>query len=130
MSKFYDPQVNLYVKDVKISEQFYIHNFGFVETFRTPETGNAIHVELTLGQFKLGIASISSAESMHHLKVGTGLPRCEVVIWTDETDIAYNTLIKKGITSLSEPHTFIETIRAAWVSDPDDNPIQIVSKVK
>lgn len=114
---------------MKESEQFYIDNFGFTESFRTPKTGDPIHVELTLGQFILGVASISSAESMHNLKVGTGLPRCEVVLWTDDTDLAYSSLIEKGIISLSKPHTFLDTVRSAWVSDPDGNPIQLVSKV-
>ncbi|MFW9928931.1 MAG: VOC family protein [Candidatus Thorarchaeota archaeon] len=127
---FYNPQVNLYVKDVAESVQFYINNFGFIETFRTPKSGNPVHVELKLDQFILGLALISAAEDMHGLKVGTGLPKCEIVVWTQDVDIAYKALLEKGVPSISEPHTFLNTLRSAWIADPDGNLVQIVSKIE
>lgn len=128
--KFYNPQVNLYVKDVETSVQFYINNFGFTETFRTPKIGNPIHVELKLGHFILGLALISAAENMHGLKIGVGSPKAEIIIWTDNTDSVYEFLTQKGVIGISNPHTFLRNLRAAWVADPDRNPIQIVSKIK
>jgi lactoylglutathione lyase len=45
---FRDPQVNFYVNDIDVSLRFYRDLFGFEETFRTPEQGAPIHVELRL----------------------------------------------------------------------------------
>ena len=27
-----------------------------------------------------------------------------------------------------EPHDFLDSLRAAWVADPDGNPVQIVTR--
>lgn len=45
--KFTDPAINYYVEDVEIAAHFYIENFGFVETFRTPKQGKPIHKRVT-----------------------------------------------------------------------------------
>ena len=127
---FHNPSINLYVKDVEASIKFYITNFGFTETFRTPKSVEPDHVELKLENFTLGVASISSAKSMHGLNVGTGLPKGEVVLWTNDVDGAYNQLIEKGVKGLSKPHTFIDVIRSAWVADIDGNPIQMVCRIQ
>lgn len=128
--KYYDVQINLYVTNVEISVRFYSENFGFVETFRTPKEGTPVHVELKLGNFVLGLAHIGAAKSMHGLDVGGGKPSGEVLVWTDNVDNAYTVLINKGVKSISKPHTFLDTLRAAWVADPDGYPIEIVTKLK
>lgn len=125
---FRDPQVNFYVEDVDAAARFYRDLFGFVETFRTPEHGAPIHVEMRLGQLTLGLATIASTRSMHGLPVGPGPPRAELVVWTDDVDEAYAMLMAKGARALSQPHDFLATLRAAWVADPDGNPVQIVAR--
>jgi catechol 2,3-dioxygenase-like lactoylglutathione lyase family enzyme len=125
---FRDPQINLYVKGVESSVSFYKNLFGFLETFRTPKNGTPIHVELRLGGLILGLASIESARAIHGLEVGSGPPRGEVALWTDDVDDAFEKLKAKGARVLSTPHDFIGTVRGAWISDPDGNPIQIVAK--
>lgn len=127
-SVFRHPQVNLYVKDVVASVSFYTDLFGFTETFRTPKSGTPVHVELRLGHLILGLASIESLRRIHGLAGGEGPPKGEVVLWTDDVDKAFARLIAKGVRTLTAPHDFTGSLRGAWVADPDDNPVQIVSK--
>jgi len=128
---FHDPQVNFYVADIDASVRFYRDLSGFREIFRTPPTGAPIHVEMRVdqGQLTLGLAAIETARQLHGLPAGSGPPRAEVVVWTDDVDRAYAAVTAKGARALSAPHDFIGTLRAAWVADPDGNPIQIVSRV-
>ena len=123
-----DAMVNYYVNDVEGLAAFYCKHFGLVETFRTPESGPAVHIEVRLGHFSLGLTSIPVARTMHHLPLNPGLPRGEIALWTDNVDGAYATLIAQGMRSVSAPHNFLETppLRAAWIEDPEGNPIQLV----
>lgn len=126
---FTDPAINYYVDDVEVATRFYIDHFGFVETFRTPKEGKPIHVEVTLGPFILGLASKEAGMSMHGLPLGPAeYPRAELVVWTDDVDAAYAMLVEKGVPSVSPPHNFLASLRAAWVMDPDGNPVEIVSR--
>jgi len=127
---FRNPQVNFYVRDVEASVRFYKELFGFVESFRTPPSGTPSHVELRLGGLILGLASIESAQYMHDLMTGGGQPRAEVCLWTDDVDREYETLVARGVQSLSGPHDFLGRLRAAWVADPDGNPVETVAEFK
>jgi len=127
--RFTDPAINYYVEDVEISVRFYIEYFGFVETFRTPKQGKPIHVEVRLGPLVLGLASKEAGQTVHGLPLGPpGFPRAELVVWTDNVDKAYTMLLEKGVPSVSAPHDFLSSLRAAWVMDPDGNPVEIVSR--
>lgn len=126
---FRDPQLNIYVSDIDVSLRFYGELLGFTETFRTPAHGAPVHVELRLGEFTLGLADIAEVARTHGVEVGpTGLPRAEVVLWTDDVDTAVAELEAQGVPVLSKPHDFVETLRAAWVADPDGNPVQLVMR--
>ncbi len=83
---FDSPQINFYVEDVELTARFYQESFGFTETFRTPDQGPPIHVELRLGQFTLGVADIDALRQMHGIVAGAGRPRAELVIWTEDVD--------------------------------------------
>jgi catechol 2,3-dioxygenase-like lactoylglutathione lyase family enzyme len=127
--QFTNPAINYYVEDVENAVRFYTEHFGFVETFRTPTAGKPIHVEVTLGPLILGLASKAAAQTMHGLPLGTGgFPRAEVVVWTENVDQAYAMLLARGVPSISAPHDFLTSLRAAWVMDPDGNPVEIVSR--
>jgi catechol 2,3-dioxygenase-like lactoylglutathione lyase family enzyme len=127
--KFTDPAINYYVEDVERTVRFYVEHFGFVETFRTPKQGKPIHVEVKLGSLILGLASKDAGRTMHGLPLGPGgFPRAELVVWTDNVDDAYAMLMEKGVPSVSAPHDFLSSLRAAWVMDPDGNPVEIVSR--
>jgi catechol 2,3-dioxygenase-like lactoylglutathione lyase family enzyme len=125
---FESSQVNLYVEDVEVSTRFYRDSFGFTETFRTPEHGRPIHVELQLGSFTLGVAAIDALRDMHGIIAGSGPRRAELVVWTDDVDQAYAVLAARKVRTLSAPHDFLDSLRAAWVADPDGNPVQIVMR--
>jgi catechol 2,3-dioxygenase-like lactoylglutathione lyase family enzyme len=127
---FRDPQINLCVANIEASLRFYRVGLGFQETFRTPSQGTPIHIELRLGGLILGLATVESARGIHHLAVDQtrGAPRGEVVAWTDDVDAAFASLIAEGAPALSEPHDFLSHLRAAWVADPDGNPVQLVMR--
>jgi predicted enzyme related to lactoylglutathione lyase len=125
---FRSPQINLYVQDVAAACRFYGELFGFTETFRTPPTGRAIHAEMRLGDFTLGLGSIDSAREMHGVPAGTGPARAELVLWTADIDAAYARVVEQGAQPLTPPHDFIGTLRAGWITDPDGNPIQLVAR--
>lgn len=99
-----DAMVNYYVNDVEGLATFYCTQFGFVETFRTPAQGAAVHIEVRLGNFVLGLASIPAAREMHGLPLNPGLPRGEIALWTENVDSAYEALTAQGIRSISAPH--------------------------
>ncbi|MDI3340417.1 MAG: hypothetical protein QJR03_07775 [Sphaerobacter sp.] len=60
--------------------------------------------------------------------MSTDFPRAEVCLWTDDVDRAYAELVAKGAQPLSSPHDFLGRLRAAWVADPDGNPVEIVAE--
>lgn len=126
---FERPQVNFYVRDVAESARFYAESFGFTETFRTPGDGPPVHAELRLGTFTLGVATIEALRDDHGITTtGSGPPRAELVVWTDDVDAAYASLAARNVRTLSAPHDFAGSLRAAWVADPDGNPVQIVMR--
>jgi catechol 2,3-dioxygenase-like lactoylglutathione lyase family enzyme len=127
---FERPQVNLYVRDVEVSARFYRESFGFRETFRTPRQGRPDHVELRLDGFTLGLGSIDALREMHGITIGdAAAPRAELVLWTDDVDRTHAELAARGVPTLSPPHDFLDTVRAAWMADPDGNPVQLVTRL-
>ena len=127
---FARPQANLFVDDVGASAAFFLDHCGFTETFRTPEEGAPIHVEMVLDDFTLGVADHAAAESMHALGgASPGLPQCDVTLWCDDADAAYEGLIAAGATPVSEPHDFLGN-RAAWVKEPGGHLVSVVAKVR
>ena len=121
---FRSPAINIYSRDVLRLVGFY-ESLGFRETFRTPEEGTPVHVEVTLDGFTIGIAAVDAAAADHGLSPDLGGRPVEVVLWTDDTDRDYARLTADGAPSLSAPHDFLADLRLAWVADPDGNPIQL-----
>ncbi|EST10811.1 VOC family protein [Sporolactobacillus laevolacticus] len=125
--EFKAPQINLYVDDLEASRAFYEH-LGFKVNFTAEIDGNAVHHELLLDGFTLGIATKESTKEIHGLTPGKN-SGSELVFWVKNTDTAIHYLMEKGAALLSEPHDFLDhRLRAGWVQDPDGNPIQIVCK--
>lgn len=128
MATFRAPMINLYSRDLPRAMAFY-SELGFVETFRTPASGEPVHIELTLDGFTLGIATIEAAEQHHGLRSRGEGRWIEIVLWTDDTDAALNALVAKGALLLSPAHDFLDgKLRAAWIADPDGNPVQLVQR--
>ena len=119
--------INLYSRDLSQAAAFY-SELGFVETFRTPASGEPVHMELTKDGFTLGIANMEAAKQ-HNLRPGGEGHWIEIVLWTDDTDAAVNALVAKGAPLLSPAHDFLDgKLRSAWIADPDGNPIQLVQR--
>ena len=128
--RFTKPAINYYVENVEVVAQFYIEHFGFVETFRTPQQGTPVHVEITLGSFVLGIESQEASQTLHGLPLvePRGIPHTELVLRTENVDEAYARLVEKGVVSIRAPHDLLPSLRVAWISDPDGNPVRIVTR--
>jgi predicted enzyme related to lactoylglutathione lyase len=122
---FRKPAINIYSHDVLRLVSFY-EGLGFRQTFRTPDEGTPVHVEVTLDGFTLGVASVDSASADHGLSPDLSGRPVEIVLWTDATDREYARLTAAGAPLLSPPHDFLANLRAAWVADSDGNPIQLV----
>jgi catechol 2,3-dioxygenase-like lactoylglutathione lyase family enzyme len=121
---FRTPAINIYSHDVLRLVAFY-EGLGFRETFRTPQDGPPVHVEVVLDGFTIGIASVEAAIADHGLSPNLGGRTVEILLWTDDTDRDYARLIAEGAPSLSAPHDWLSDLRLAWVADPDGNPIQL-----
>lgn len=125
---FRAPQINLYSRNLSSAVAFY-EQFGFAETFRTPDKGPAEHIELNLDGFTLGIATFEAARSQHGLHPGGDGHWIEVVLQTDDVDKMVRELVAKGAMLISAPHDFAGgVLRAGWIADPDGNPVQIYQR--
>ncbi len=125
MAEFREPQAVLFSTDVTRSAAFYA-SLGFEEVFRTPVTGEPIHVDLVLDGYRIGIASVDSTRDDHGLDpVATG-QRTAVVLWTEDVRSAYAELVATGVPGLKEPQEWLGRLLIAWLADPDGNPVQIV----
>jgi predicted enzyme related to lactoylglutathione lyase len=126
MPKFKNPMINLYSRDLPRAVAFY-QEFAFVESFRTPASGEPVHIELAKDAFTLGIATLEAAKEHHSLQPRGEGRWIEIVLWTGDVDAAVNALVAVGAPLLSPAHDFLDgKLRAAWVADPEGNPIQLV----
>ncbi len=125
-------QSNYYAKDVERLVIFYRDHFGFKETYRTPQEGQAEHVELRLGDYLIGFSSQDAARRIHHLPIDPGKPRGEIVLWTSDVDQAHQMLMADNVCCIREPHNFDVNekllLRVAWYEDPEGNIFQTVCK--
>jgi glyoxylase I family protein len=128
LSLFRNPQVILFSSDVVKVASFY-ESLGFTETFRVPIESEPIHIDLVLDDYKIGIASVSSTRDDHGLDPLPHGQRAAVILWTDDTTSAYETIIAKGAKPLKSPHKWLDRLLIAWVENPDGNPIQIVQNL-
>ncbi len=85
-------------------------------------------MELELGPLNLAVSTLEALQRHHGRSGGGGPPRGEVVLWVDNSDEAYAWMRARGVSSLSPPHDFAGVLRAAWVGDPDGNPVQLVAR--
>jgi glyoxylase I family protein len=119
---------NIYTRQLAPSLGFYRDLVGFRETFRAPPQGPSDHVEMELGPLNLAVSTLEALERHHGLVGGGGPPRAEVVLWVDDVDTAFTSMKARGVPALSPPHDFAGTLRAAWVADPEGNPVQMVAR--
>jgi catechol 2,3-dioxygenase-like lactoylglutathione lyase family enzyme len=125
---FTAPQVILFSADVERASAFY-RRLGFQETFRVPDDGPPIHVDVVLNEYKIGFASIDSSREHHGLQPVAEGQRATVTLWTQDTRAAYRSLTAAGVTGLAEPHVWLDRLLIAWIQDPDGHPIQLVQRL-
>jgi len=126
---FQSPQVILFSPDIGRAVDFY-SQLGFKETFRVPELGEPVHVDLVLDGYKIGIASVDSSQEDHGLQPIPQGQRAAIALWTEDTEAAYAALRAKGVQGLRAPHEWLGRLFIAWVADPDGNPIQLVQHLR
>ena len=125
---FTAPQVILFSADVEQAGAFY-RRLGFQETFRVPDEGPPIHIDLVLGEYKIGFASIAASREHHGLRPVDEGQRATVTLWTQDTIAAYRSLTAGGISGLAEPQVWLDRLLIAWIEDPDGHPIQLVQRL-
>jgi catechol 2,3-dioxygenase-like lactoylglutathione lyase family enzyme len=125
---FTAPQVILFSADVEQAGAFY-RRLGFQETFRVPDEGPPIHVDLVLGEYKIGFASIASSREHHGLRPVDEGQRATVTLWTQDTIAAYRSLTAAGVPGLAEPRVWLDRLLIGWIEDPDGHPIQLVQRL-
>lgn len=118
----------LFSADVERAARFY-GSLGFVEKFRTPSQGEPIHVDVELGGYRIGIASIASTRDDHGLHPVEQGERAAVVLWADDVPAALARLRSAGVAVLKEPEPWLGRLLIAWVADPDGHPIQLVQSL-
>lgn len=125
---FRSPEVILFSGDVERAAAFY-RRLGFHETFRVPDVGDPIHVDLELDGYRIGFASIGSARADHGLDPATDAQRGTVTLWTDDVPAAYERLASDGVPGMHAPREWLGRLLVAWVQDPDGHPIQLVQSL-
>ena len=125
---FTAPEVILFSGDVERAAAFY-ERLGFEVTFRVPQEGTPIHVDLQLDGYKIGFASLDSARQDHGLDPVASGQRATITLWTEDTAGAYRTLTAAGVPGLAAPSVWLGRLLIAWVQDPDGHPIQLVQRL-
>lgn len=128
-AEFSSPQAIYFCADVERASAFY-QRLGFQETFRTPETGPPIHVDLVLDGYRIGFASIASAREHHGLRPVEQGQRATITLWTSDAPHAYKQLTGEGVRGLAGPQVWLDRLLIAWIEDPDGHPIQLVQELE
>ncbi|WP_326560271.1 VOC family protein [Micromonospora sp. NBC_01796] len=126
---FRDPFPIILSDDPARLTAFYRERLGFTESYRFPpeQDSEPEFVVLTLGgaQFAFGRADDTG---LHGIPRGADNGRrTEVCLYTDDVDRAVEDLRTVGVPVLFEPADQPWRERAAYVADPDGNPILIVA---
>ncbi|MCB0896635.1 MAG: VOC family protein [Nocardioides sp.] len=120
--------VNVFTQDIEVALDFYQGVLGLPESFRTPTTGVPEHVEMTAGDFVLGVSAAGAAERVHGVKPETGHPVMSLVFWVDDVDATFDAATGAGAPAVTPPHDAGNNNRNAVVRDPDGTLVEFVAK--
>ncbi len=128
MTVFRSAQVVLFSRDIGRAVAFYTA-LGFAERFRTPDTGEPIHVDLELDGYRIGLAGERSTREDHGLAPVARGQRAAVILWTDDTPAGFRRLVELGATPVTAPAPWLGRLLIAWVEDPDGHLVQVVQDI-
>jgi lactoylglutathione lyase len=123
---FREPFPILHVQDVERSARFYSDNFGFDQTFRSPEVGPLEFAFLQLGETGIGVAS-RAQPTLPDWPEGRETGSFELCIYTDDTDAAAERLRARGVKQLTVPREMESGEKLAFFEDPDGNLIHVTA---
>jgi lactoylglutathione lyase len=116
----------VYAGDLARSIVFY-ELLGLVPSYRWPPHGEAEFVVLRLGDWAIGLGTDDVPERLHGSRFGDGL-RFELCAYVDDVDAEVARLRAEGVDVLHEPEDKPWGERAAYVADPDGNPVQLIAE--
>jgi catechol 2,3-dioxygenase-like lactoylglutathione lyase family enzyme len=119
--------VVLFTRDIERAVAFYTA-VGFTEAFRTPSQGPAIHVDVVLDDYRIGLATEASTRDDHRLEPVARGQRAAVILWTDDTEAAFRLLQELGGRPVRPPYPWLDHLLIAWVEDPDGHLVQVVQR--
>lgn len=125
MVHFRAPQIVLFSRNIERTASFY-KSAGFLEAFRTPSEGPAIHIDLTFDGYRIGLATEDSTRNDHGLDPRAEGQRAAVILWTDDVRSGYAQLQELGARGVKDPEPWLDRLLIAWVEDPDGHLVQIV----
>jgi predicted enzyme related to lactoylglutathione lyase len=121
-------QVNLYAENVEAEVAFYTA-LGFAERYRSAATGRPEHVEVRNGGLTIGVSSTHAARARYGFDVSQDGSSVEIVLWCDDSDVAYAQALAAGATVLREPYDFQDgRLHVARVFDPLGYRLVLVEK--
>ncbi|NUR49921.1 MAG: glyoxalase/bleomycin resistance/dioxygenase family protein [Hamadaea sp.] len=128
---FRDPFPIFLTDDMAAITAFYRDLLGFSEAYRFPSSplDDPEFVVLSLGPAQFGFGRAGSVPlhgRMRSLETGN---RVEVCVYADNVDLAVDFLREAGAPVLAEPTDQPWGERAAYVADPDGNPVLIVARL-
>ena len=129
---FSDPFPILLTDDVARVTAFYRELLGFTEAYRFPPAaeGEPEFVVLALGTAQFGFGSAGGSNLHGRPRAAGAGNRVEVCVYADDVDAAVADLRAAGVEVLFEPTDQPWGERAAYVADPDGNPVLIVAPLE
>lgn len=119
----------LYVEDQEKSRQFYEDILKIKPALHVPgmtEFEFSAHCKLGLMPNN-GIAQILSGR-LPHPKSGFGIPRCELYLYVDNVDEAYEHALQNGAQPVNQPASRDWGDRVGYLADPDGHVIAFAAK--
>ena len=122
-------EIILYVADQQKSRDFYSAVLQLKPTLDVPGmTEFTIAENLKLGLMpEDSIASILSPE-VPHPATGSGIPRCELYVYTDDIEKKFNKAIEAGVKEISPIELRSWGDKAGYLADPDGHIIAFAEK--
>ncbi len=122
-------EVILYVKNQQISREFYTKVLGMEPTLNVPGmTEFTIAENLKLGLMpEDSIAGILTPKAPHPA-TGSGIPRCELYVYTDDIEKKYKKAVEAGAKEIRPIELRNWGDRAGYLADPDGHIIAFAEK--